>query len=403
MARMKQPLHLVFILTAMMLLLLMVGCAEKREPAEREKQKLGIEVPLPGPLVEWRIMVGMKLPEKLVHYGNEVLFVDSIGNIIAANINDGAQRKAVHYAGPVMGWDIYLDTVAASTISKKVHCNDITTGEEFWNVPCETTPSEPAITQEGVIFSEGLGPYRVRYYSLGGTQIWQHEFAIKPGGFEPVIAENVAVIAFDDRYIRALSLADGETVWEFRVGEPLELDPDGRWADRYDFLGVEGELRARKAPLYTGGIGRMVLAGGGLMVPSEDGLVRRFDPENGNIVWEKRFDDRVTHLWDNPTFNSMLHALTAEGHFTCLNPQTGAIIGEMLLENPTLGLVGLPDGSLIMDINPDGKPILRDVPLLFEKGILDIDVIPQDGFVAGNILVARTRDGEIVGISLPRN
>ncbi len=377
------------------------GCGGRDEAG---RKKTGESMPVQAatsPRVEWSFMLGAKLPGNMALYEKEILVADSIGNLLAVSVKDGSQRKAIHYPGPVMGWDIRDDAVAASTITKKLHFGDVTTGEELWSVSCETTPSEPAITTEGVIFSEGLGPYRVRFYSFEGLKIWEREFDVKPSGFSPTYSGDAAYIAFEDRTIRALKLDKGDTLWEFSVGKPLELAEDGRWAGRYEFLGVEGDEKARRSPFYIGGVGRMAIAGAGLIVPSEDGYVRCIDFTKGEMKWASRFEDRITCLWGSTSQSALIYVETVEGHFACMDTMTGDILGDALLENPTLGMIPLENGEIIVDVDIFKKPLLRGVPSLVETGILDIVIIPEDGMRVGDMLVVRTRDGEIAGISIP--
>ena len=168
----------------------------------------------------------------------------------------------------------------------------------------------------GGYFFEGLGPYRVRFYSFEGEKIWQREFDIKPSGLSPAYSGDAAFIAFEDRTIRALKLDKGKTAWEFTVGKPLELAEDGRWAGRYDFLGAEGDEKARKSAFHIGGVGRMAIAGARLIVPSEDGCVRCLDFTKGEMKWECRFGDRITCLWGSTSKSAVVYVETAEGDLT---------------------------------------------------------------------------------------
>ena len=66
-------------------------------------------------------------------------------------------------------------------------------------------------------------------------------------------------------------------------------------------------------------------------------------------------------------------------------------------------MVALENGEIIVDVDVFNKPLRRAVPGLNETGILDVAIIPEAGIRVGDMLVVRTRDGEIAGISLPED
>lgn len=345
----------------------------------------------------WSFTAGRKTPEKMVHEGNEILLADSTGKLLAVDISDGSRRIAVTLSGPVMGWDKQGNLVVTGTIRKLVHLNDITTGEELWSTSCGTTPGEPAFTGDGVIFVEGLGPYRVRHHSINdGIPIWLREFDSKPSGYAPVVGEDAVFIAFEDRYIRAFGLDDGQTIWDFKVGPPLELDPDGRQGKRYEFLDEAGVQRARLIPTHPGGIGRMLLIEQGLVIPSEDGYLRCLNQNTGEVIWELGFGDRIIHAWllDDAHF----YCDSIEGDFYRIDPDGGEIITQVTLENPTHGFVAT-ENSLIIDLTDGGKPIWRSSNDLEAKGPLDVDIIPTGNIYSNEgVFVVRTNDGRIVDL-----
>jgi len=382
------------------------GAPSAKEEQRQEKSTGGAKpgAAPSGPEVQWELRIGRKLPEKMYCDGREVYVADSIGDILALSVEDGAQRIAVHVPGPIMGWDIQGDLIASSSIDKNVHLNDTTTGEERWSIPCETTPSEPAFAGKGVVFGEGMGPYRVKYISVeDGKTLWSRVFKAKPSGYAPAANSDTAFIAFDDRYIRALSLEDGHTLWEYQVGNPLEIKAGGRWTGEYGFLGESGELNMRLQPIQAGGIGRIIVdPNSGVLVPSEDGYVRCFRPVDGKPVWERKFDDRVWRMWE-PSFpeNIGFYAETVEGRFVRMNPKTGEIIASQNLLTPTLGCIFL-NTTLIADTTGDnGEAVLRVLTDLKERRRMDLDLTPIGGMQANDKLIVRSDDGRIVCIQKP--
>jgi len=399
--------HLTLIFMLIILLCLaMLACGKGGpSPKEEKRQEKHATATKPfGPEVQWDLRIGRKLPEKMYWDGKEVYIADSIGNILALSVKDGAQRIAVHVPGPIMGWDIQGNSIASSSIDKNVRLNDSATGEEGWSVACETAPSEPAFAGNGVIFSEGLGPYRVKLISVeGGKTLWSQEFKAKPSGYAPAVNGNAAFIAFDDRYIRALSLGDGHTLWEYRVDNPLEIKAGGRWKGEYGFLGESGESSMRLQPIQAGGIGKIVAdLNNGVLVSSEDGYVRCLNWQDGKPLWQHKFDDRVWRIWTIiRSGEPWAFAETIEGQFVRINPKTGEIVAAINLIAPTFGCIFLDNSFIVDTTGENGETVFRSLVDLTEIHRIDFDLTPIDGMQVDDRLVIRSDDGRIVCIQMP--
>jgi len=395
--RVKMIFRILLPILLLMFTCITCGCGED-EPQQRKPSNHPYQRP-PQPLipVDWSVTIGRKLPERMVVVGDEVLLADSIGNILALGIKDGGSRTVIHLPGPIMGWDISEGYIAASSISKNIHFNEIQTGEELWSTHCETTPGEPTITPTGVIFVEGLGPYRVRHHSLkDGSLLWQQEFDIKPSGYAPVLNNaNCAFIAFEDGTVRAFDLEDGSIRGEFKVGSPLELDPEGRWKGRYGFLGAKGERKARNAPVHPGGVGRMLTLGWHTVIPSEDGHLYCMDFINGKMRWEIDFGERVILIWEDENY---FYAEAIEGNLHKIDRENGELLYSIRLNDPTSGFIMYGYG-IIVDSSDEGKLIVRNGFDLREISRIDVDFVPLYSIQTGNAIIMRTNDGRIIAKS----
>ncbi len=392
------------------------GCGGEKKPDKTVEQAERIlSEPKPTePVLKWEYRVGRKLPENLYvdSKTNEVLLADSIGNIIALSFEDGAPRTVIHTPGPIMGWEMvsWDDRIVSSSVDKHVRLNDITTGEELWSVDCETTPSEPLVTSTGVLVSDGTGPYRCRYLAMAnGGAIWQREFDAKPGnwGANGFYDPKLVIIGFEDRYIRALSFDNGQTMWEFQVGEPLEINKEGLWKGKYDFLGIEGDEIARGKPFQIGGIGKPFVDVG-ILVPSEDGYVRCFDTNTGDLMWEHKFDDRVWHIRPGPeNKRHSVYVETIEGDFYRMDSSMGTIYSSVKLVDPSFGFIDIwPQSALIVDgSGTSSEMLMRDNTDFSVIRKLNFGMTLIGGFItedrSPDLLIARTDDGRIVCFQMP--
>jgi outer membrane protein assembly factor BamB len=388
----KGTKYVVEFLLMILLLFAVTSCAEK-ESAEPAKQA-GSTNRGPG----WSLMVGRKLPQKMILEGNEILIADSVGNILAIEPRDGSHRVAINAGAPIMGWDKKEQLVVSGTIKGLVHLNDITTGAELWSTTCETTPGEPSFTPDGVVFADGINRFRVRHHSLNdGISLWLREFDVKPSGYAPVVNEDAVFVSLEDGTIHALGLTDGETMWEFKVGGPLGLVEGSPYLERYEFLDEEGIERAKFMPIHPGGIGRMLLIEQGLIVPSEDGWVRCFNPRSGEIVWQNKLAKRVIHAWYSE--RSLLYCEDDRRGFYRIDADNGDVESYASPIYPTNGFVSM-DTRLMVDKNSEGKPHWRSVDSLLPVEALDIDFTPIGNVYSDEgIFVVRTSDGRIMDLS----
>ena len=147
------------------------------------------------------------------------------GHVVAIAMETGRQvwendLKLPLSAGPVAGSGV----VVVGSSKGNVVTLDETTGKELWRVRVNSELlSAPAIGEHAVVLRSVDG--RLRGLNIQtGKDLWSVEQQVPRlslrGTATPVIAKDVAICGFDNGKIMAVSLANGDTVWDTTLSSP---------------------------------------------------------------------------------------------------------------------------------------------------------------------------------------
>lgn len=168
----------------------------------------------------------------------------------------------------------------------------------------------PAISQKYAVFAFGSGELQGAF-RRGGLRLWDAQIAGRRDGLAQSLVSDVTgdpVIYGDRLYVgnhsgrmAAMRLANGERIWTANEGpmSPVWPTADSVFliSDRNELVRLDAEDGSRvwgvKLPFFTKDRQRRqaeifahhgpVMAGGQLVVASNDGLIRFFDPESGAL------------------------------------------------------------------------------------------------------------------------
>ncbi|MCK4711415.1 MAG: PQQ-binding-like beta-propeller repeat protein [Marinosulfonomonas sp.] len=240
------------------------------------------------------------------------------GTLVALNAVTGAelwvQKLGAAAAGAptVRGGIVYVTSrdSRAWAISAK-------DGRIKWQLPGSPTPSvmvggaAPAVSDKFVVFPFGSGEL-ISAFRKGGVRTWASLVSGKRRGIayagitditgDPVIAGNVVYAGSQSGRVVALDLGSGERIWTARVGAYSPVWPVGGsvflvsddaqlvrldaatgeriWGIQMPYY-INENVRRRKAVVTHYG---PVLAGGRLIVASNDGMIRSYNPVDGALV-----------------------------------------------------------------------------------------------------------------------
>lgn len=251
--------------------------------------------------------------------GNAVYVTTGFGKLTALDASSGAVLWRQDLDAPgTSAPTVFGELVYVVGRDSAAYAIDRTTGRIRWSVA--GTPSVgnfsggagAAVNSEIAIFPFGSGEV-VATFPTGGTQRWstvvtgervgQAAANISDIAGDPVIDGNTVYVGNFSGRVVAMNIANGERIWTATEGAVSPVWPAGDsvflvndlnelvrldrntgvavWkVDLPEFVKTRGFRKNRAKHAHYG----PVLAGGRLIVPSSDGMIREFDPASGALI-----------------------------------------------------------------------------------------------------------------------
>lgn len=279
-------------------------------------------------------------------YGDGVLYVTTgFGTLVALDAATGAQNwrqnlQATATGSPSVAGDlVYL--IAGDQIAWAL---DRKNGRIRWQLTATNDRRNvlgapaPAVSDTHVVFAFGSGEVQGAFRN-GGLRLWDAQIAGRRGGFssglvtditgDPIIAGDRVFVGSHAGRTVALNLGNGERLWTapdgplnpiwpagnslFMVSDRNELlrlsADDGRriWGVSLPFFIKDKPKRQSEIFAHHGPI----IASGRLILVSNDGFMRFFDPTSGRVLGQLEMPDGAT---TNPVVaNGTLYVVTTKG------------------------------------------------------------------------------------------
>lgn len=279
-------------------------------------------------------------------FGDGKLFVTTgFGQMFALDPATGNTIWIQDFDAPVSGAPTYRDgLVYVSSRDNRAFAVRAENGRLAWQLPAGPSPSAtvngagPAVDNRIAIFPFGSAEL-VGALRQGGIRTWSTTLAGRRTGVayslisdissDPVIVGSRVYVGSPSGRIAALDTASGERIWTADEGamSPVWVDggsvfavsdihqlirldaEDGSLIWAVDLPGFKKERPRRYRDVYAHY--GPVLAGGRLLVASDDGLLRSFDPRNGNLLSAIEIPGGAT---TNPVIvGGILYLVTAKG------------------------------------------------------------------------------------------
>jgi outer membrane protein assembly factor BamB len=252
--------------------------------------------------------------------GNAVFVTTAYGEVVALNAGSGAVLWRQRVDAPVTGAPATDGTaVYVSGRDGSAWAIDATSGKVIWQVV--GTPGKagylgaaaPTVGDRAVVFPTNAGDLMAVLKVGGGTKIWQASLAGKRLGKayafsaditgDAVITGKVLIAGTAAGRTVAMSSSTGERIWSAGEGAlgPVVLAGGSVFLvnDEARLVRLDAEtgevIWSVEMPYFTNDKPKKrksiyahygpVLAGGRIMVVSSDGLLRAFDPANGNLTY----------------------------------------------------------------------------------------------------------------------
>ncbi|NBC95330.1 MAG: PQQ-binding-like beta-propeller repeat protein [Deinococcus-Thermus bacterium] len=282
-------------------------------------------------------------------FGDGRLFVTTgFGELHALDPESGAVLWTQDFDAPVDGAPtVSGDLVYVTSRDNRAFAVRTDNGRLQWQLPGAPTPSStlggagPAVTDRLAIFPFGSAEL-VATLKRGGVRVWSATIAGERtgrayAGFsditgDPVVAGDVIYAGSPAGRIAALDARSGERIWTAREGAMSPVWPVGGSVFAVTDIGQLVRLDAADGsviwaidlPFYQNTRVRRrqgvwdhygpVLAGGRLLVASDDGAIRSFDPVDGRLLSTTAIRGGAT---TNPVVvNGTLYLVSGDGRLT---------------------------------------------------------------------------------------
>jgi outer membrane protein assembly factor BamB len=308
---------------------------------------------------------------------NGVVFAASHkGEVLAASLDTGRhlwvkKLKIPISAGPGAGAGLVVVGSSKGTVVTL----DGATGRELWRVRLNSELlSAPAITEKVVVIRSVDG----RLHGLNaqsGKELWSVEQQVPRlslrGTATPVIAKEVAICGFDNGKVMAVSLNNGDTVWDTTLASPhgrTELD---RLIDIDSAVRVVGDnvfaagFQGRTAMLaidsgqiwwahdmssYRG----LVVDDDNLYVTQSDGIVVALRQRDGSELW--RNQKLKLRRLSAPVLTSTAVAVADfQGYLHWLDKTTGELVARERVAKERVSNSPVAVGDTIVVLTDGGK------------------------------------------------
>jgi outer membrane protein assembly factor BamB len=218
-------------------LLVIAGCSKDKDVEPPAKL---VDIPTKLPVKKlWSEGVGGGKKQIKLRLGlgpaidNGVVFAASRrGEVLAASLNDGhhvwvKKLKIPLSAGPGAG----AGMVVVGSSKGALVALDGATGRELWRAHVNSELLSAPAVSENVVVVRAVDGHLYGLNAHNGKELWSVEEQVPRlslrGTATPVIAKEIAISGFDNGKVMAVSLANGDTVWDTAIAAPhgrTELD-----------------------------------------------------------------------------------------------------------------------------------------------------------------------------------
>ena len=279
-------------------------------------------------------------------YGNGVLYVTTgFGTLTALSAATGAQiwqqnLQATATGSPSVAGDLVY-VIAGDQLAWAIEREN---GRIRWQLSATNDRRNvlgapaPAVTDTQVVFAFGSGEVQGAFRN-GGLRLWDAQIAGRRAGFsnalvaditgDPIVVGDRVFVGSHSGRTVALNLGNGERLWTAPDGPLNPIWPAGNSlfmvSERNELLRLSAEDGRRiwgvALPFFTKNKPRRqaeifahygpIIASGRLILASNDGLMRFFDPATGRVLGQVEMPDGAT---TNPVVaNGTLYVVTTKG------------------------------------------------------------------------------------------
>ena len=305
-----------------------------------------------------------------------VFAADRNGLVAAFNKTNGEglwerETELAIAAGPGYGEAL----VVVGTSDAEVLALNEDDGSVVWQVEVSSEVLAVPQVADGVVVIRTVDG---RLYGLdaeNGQQKWFYDWKVPVlslrGTSSPVISDDIVLIGFATGKLAALSLQEGDLLWESSVAIPkgrtdldrmVDIDSDPVVDDGYIYVATfQGQLASleletgvllwkRDISAYTG----MAIDWGQLYVTDYNSNVLAVDPSNGASVW-KQIDLTARHLTAPVVQGEYIVVADFEGYLHWMSRANGAFVAKLEIDDEGISSTPVVQDGVLYSLTNDGQ------------------------------------------------
>lgn len=270
----------------------------------------------PGKGKKWSFRTGGAIFSSPAVAAGLVVFGSGDGYIYCLDSEKGKLKWKQKTAAAVLGSPLVNgDTVFIGGSDHSFRALQLSNGNTIWKFDGLDGPvvSKPLRYDGKIIF----GAWDRNLYALNSTTgslhwKWNNGSSIRnysPASCIPVAAEGVVYIVAPDRYITAIDVADGKTLWrnnDAGVRESIGISADGKWVygksmqDTIVAYAASREKQAAAWKLHCGfgyeHVPSMLIEKDGVVFfGTRNGVVYCIDPSTQKVIWRYKIDNSMVN------------------------------------------------------------------------------------------------------------
>jgi outer membrane protein assembly factor BamB len=253
------------------------------------------------------------------------------------------------------------DRVFFPSADGNVYCLNKKDGSVIWKFKGKDSQKATPVIFEEKIIASGIDHHIYCLNARDGSLIWDYETGFEVDG-STVVTDGRVYFGAEDRNFYCLNLADGALIYKVPVGsvEGSITMKDGRI-----YLGTEqGELYCLdpadgrtvwKSKIGADSDSTPAVVNGFVYTAAEDGVVRSYKQETGELVWKFATDgarkggkSELIGIWASPIYvNGRVHIGASDGYLYCLTADKGELVWKYKARGPIWGTSPVVEGRVI--------------------------------------------------------
>ena len=254
------------------------------------------------------------------------------------------------------------DRVYFPSADGNVYCLNKNDGSVIWKFKGkDSMKATPVLVDDDKILASGLDHHLYCINPKDGSLIWDYESGFEIDG-STIVSDGKIYFGCEDHNFYCLNLADGKLIYKVLVGsvEGSITMKDGRiylgteGGDLYCIDPADGKF-IWKSRIGADSDSTPAVANGFVYTAAEDGVVRAYKADNGELAWTFATDGARLYaggehigIWGSPIFvNGKIYIGGSNHYVYCLTADKGEVIWKYQARGPIWGTTPVVDGRVV--------------------------------------------------------